>query len=225
MKLKKIFIGIFTLIFGMFFVCTTFADEEIPTDEIIDPDDYDPIYIDSNNYTSIVPQTINGTYSAVYVGCFKNYEVVLGEPTLVTDDGLAANVNAHRELSLYDITEKTKSQLISCGVTTIGLEIRINLWELDDGYQDIYLQNAFGSNLSSYLHLSHDYNEPKIYDIFAEFPISSVGESFALKFDASGSWDDDWKYNSITLTFYVSRETRVNSSIVNLGVVSSLYWN
>lgn len=73
---------------------------------------------------------------------------------------------------------------------------------------------------------SHDLNpnDYPIIDIYAEIGLNQLtSEIIYFQFDASGAGSDDWKFSSIVVDFYVSREYKVNNYINNMGIVESLY--
>ncbi len=234
MKLNKLFLGIATAIFSIAAFSITQANAEeighneepiIDEDIILNPEDYDPIDIPSYEYHQMNPMWVEPNNSAVMVGYFDDVQLVDAFSSIIVTDGGIFN-NNYVPFDLYNSLGYTKNQLASYGVVTIGIDFRIMIQEIDDGYQHLYLYDGSSTQLAASSAIDHTYGTtPKIYEFYGEIQLSQLSSStIYFRFDASGAWDDDWKCVSLVTNVLVSREDRAYNGIKNCGIVSSSYF-
>lgn len=234
MKCKKIFLCLVAFFFSVAICSLNIInaeeldnnDEPENVDEIIlDPDDYDPINIPSNDYYHMNPMWVEPNNSAVMVGYFADIQLIdTFSSFIVTDDGIFDNNYIPFDLS--DRIGYTKQQLATYGVVTIGVDFRVMVQEIDDGYQHFYLYDGSNTQLAASPALDHIYGfTPKIYEFYGEVQLNQLTSStIYFRFDASGGWDDDWKCLSIVTNILVSRENKLYNGLKNCGIVNSSYF-
>ncbi len=234
MKLNKLFLGIATAIFSIAAFTITQANAEeighneepiIDEDIIPNPEDYDPIYIPSYDYHQMNPMWVEPNNSAVMVGYFGDVQLLDSFSSfVVTDDGILDN--DYVSFDLYNSLGYTKQQLESFGVVTIGIDFRVMINEIDDGYQHFYLYDGSTTQIAASQTIDHIYGStPKIYEFYGEIQLSQLTSStIYFRFDASGAWDDDWRCISLVTNVLVSRENKSYNGIKNCGIVSSSYF-
>ena len=93
-------------------------------------------------------------------------------------------------------------------------------------YQYVYLYDGSSTQIAASQAVDHQYGgTPKIYEFYGEVQLSSLtSNSIYFRFDASGSWSDDWKCISLVTNVLVSRENKLYSGIKNCGIVNSSYF-
>lgn len=120
----------------------------------------------------------------------------------ITDDGVfkqtyfPVNINL-KSLYYNDVKNTTLSQ--------IKIEFSFDMWEVDDGYQDIYLYNGTtviwedtinrgsGKNTSAMTYSKTIYLNIEDYKNF---------DILNLRFSAHGAFSDDWQFNNFQMSIY-----------------------
>ena len=140
--LKKLFLLCLVCLFGSLMFINAFADE-VNNQKLIElkrynPEDYPPISISAPTYHNLYPMSFDHGYSAVMVGYFEDVEIFkYSDNLIITDDGRASN--DYDYLNLSSTLGVNISDLASAGVVTLGIDFRVMLHEIDDGYQYFYL--------------------------------------------------------------------------------------
>ena len=228
--LKKLFLLCLVCLFGSLMFINAFADE-VNNQKLIElkrynPEDYPPISISAPTYHNLYPMSFDHGYSAVMVGYFEDVEIVkYSDNLIITDDGIASN--DYDYLNLSSTLGVNISDLASAGVVTLGIDFRVMLHEIDDGYQYFYLYDGSNTQLAASAAHSHQYgNNPRIYQFYAEIELSSLtSDTIYFRFNASGAWSDDWQCDYIDVNVLVSRGSKLYSGIKYCGEVSSLSSN
>lgn len=218
MKIKKIvLLFLITTLSLCLFIVSSNASEN---DEEVELRSNDPIYINNQYYSIIDPISFYG--NTVYKGAFDTVTLLGNNILLITDDGIENNPFVYFDISSILGIQTYEMKL--AGVETIGMYINICLWEEDDGNQLIYMRSN-NHDLASHCSISHQYGStPRIYVLYAEVDIDDIHDNIVVfHFDASGFWDDDWKFNYLTCKMYVTRTYQTTSSIINLGVLGNQY--
>ncbi|MDE6397944.1 MAG: InlB B-repeat-containing protein [Clostridiales bacterium] len=138
-----------------------------------------------------------------------------GEET-ITDAGVLKNPYKSIYIGLSD-TAKAQA-LIDMGLKYFVVDLWINMWELDDGYQHFYLYSDLNSGELWHQEHEHDSSKknstPDVAHYTAVVPIDKIiGKDYIyLRFDASGKRDDDWQFNKCQLEIqYVQKRDDVGN--------------
>lgn len=103
---------------------------------------------------------------------------------------------------------------------TVILCIQFSVYEINDGYQKIYIRDQYGNNyVNPITNMEHGsgYKEEKYqtYLFYAEIPKSSIGNTYLeINFSASGSDNDDWVFVNPVVRAGYSTQSASNSSIL-----------
>jgi len=233
-KIRKMLILGMTLLLGVFTFVSVYADEDnadnssnkVEEPTRFDPNDYPAINISASNYHNLYPMCFDMGNSAVMVGYFDDIEFVEYSDNLIIDDsGIFSNDYVPFDLS--NQIGMSRLQLASAGVVTIGLDFRVMLHEIYDGYQYFYLYDGSTTQLAASSAFDHQYGiHPRIYQFYAEIQLSSLtSDTIYFRFDASGAGDDDWQCDYIDINILVSRGNKAYSGIKYCGEVSTLSSN
>lgn len=113
----------------------------------------------------------------------------------ITDDGI--------DKQLYDIiaialgVDNSYANLTAMGINTLSLKIYLNMWEKDDGYQEVYVYTDTGVTLWSNNAIEHGGSSKvttaSVYKITVDIPMSTISGANVvyIKYSAHGK-DDDW---------------------------------
>ena len=119
------------------------------------------------------------------------------------------------------------NQIKESGYKTIVVIMQMNIRELDDEYQEIYLykNSSAGSDtlitpIKSFEHGSGYKNTSYTrYEFYAEVPVDNFSSSFFyIRFGANGKYNDDWMLSKLAVQICLSKE---NQKIGYLAHVSN----
>lgn len=205
MKIKKGFITMTTIAIVGALTFNTYAFREISNGVDIS------LYDVSNTFFSIREnmkvysdegvENLNRVFTITDAGRFENRADVVKISKLYWGEGI-------------DLSEMYQN-----GYNTLVLEIQMEVNELDDGYQYIFIYDDLERDSwlaggkfehgSGYLK-----SEKTIYYFYIELNISDItNNDFVIRYDASGKNDDDWQCNNVFGQIGFSTETRSESSI------------
>lgn len=142
--------------------------------------------------TSISPtQTGNITLYAKY-----DYSVAtmvsVGTFT-VTDEGTSNNP---QRCVTINLKKEHYENLKNTTLKTLKVEVSFNLWEIDDGYQHIYLRNDSTKSTLWSTKINHSGDKKKYtYTIELELDKVKDTDTITFLFDASGDNSDTWKFD------------------------------
>lgn len=110
---------------------------------------------------------------------------------------------------------------ISLGYNTLMIKYSLDLREIDDGYQEMYVMDYSGNNLVDPI-LDFDYIEYNIgynytnFTFYAEIPLNQLADdiSIYLRFGAHGNNTDDWMYKHLSYNIYLSYMDRVYDDLI-----------
>ncbi len=119
----------------------------------------------------------------------------------INDDGVEDNIKI--EIGMY-IGSVYKDRIKDTTLSKIKIDFSLDIWEVDDGYQHIYLYNQSGDEIWG-KKIDHTADKSKrTYKFSIELNLADYldDDYLYLRFDASGAWSDDWKFNNLNLTMY-----------------------
>ena len=129
----------------------------------------------------------------------------------ITDAGVLKNPYK----SIYTgLGDSAKVQALKdMGLRYYAVDLWINMWELDDGYQHFYLFK--GETTGELWHQVYEHvpgsksSTPAVAHITAYIPIDQIAGSdyIYLRFDGSGKKDDDWQFDRYQMEVQCVRET------------------
>ena len=96
-------------------------------------------------------------------------------------------------------------QVQNTSLSKIKIEISFDMWEVDDGYQHIYLYNGNSQIWSDTIERGSGINSSSYHytnTIYLDLEDYSNVDYLDLKFSASGWFDDDWKFNNFEMHVY-----------------------
>ncbi len=111
----------------------------------------------------------------------------------VTDAGTSKNPQIRVMIDLKTIHyEYVKNTTLK----TLKIELSFNLWEINDGYQHIYLRNDNTKSILWSKKIDHD-GAKKKYTFTIKLDIDKIKDTDTITFlfDASGAFSDDWKFD------------------------------
>ncbi|MDE6617674.1 MAG: InlB B-repeat-containing protein [Clostridiales bacterium] len=120
----------------------------------------------------------------------------------VTDAGTSKNCKIDVPI---DLKSKLYEKIQNTTLTYMRVDLSFYLWEIDDGYQHIYLRNdADGSTLWS-TKIDHSGGKTK-YTYTFKIELTKVinTDSITFLFDASGAWSDDWQFSNFDAYVYLT---------------------
>jgi hypothetical protein len=152
-------------------------------------------------------QSVNNNLNYTNSISIDNQVIRSGEKT-ITDDG---RFNNHYDPVLLSSSGYMVSNLIQKGLTHAHVVIEIDVKEVNDGYQYIFLYDNFlttGNELGSY-QFEHGpgtkkttYNLPEEpYTFVFTVSLANLTNSFVIRYGASGNNDDDWKNKNIRVSY------------------------
>lgn len=195
--MKKILFLLLSL--SIFFICVrVFAFNELGTSSV------NITYTDgTNDYKSIRVD--------YYITSNDNKIFVSGEE-IITDAG---RFNNHADVvkisKRYDFD---LNELYNEGYRTAAIEIRMDLKEIDDGYQHIFIYDNLNSAKlllgATFEHGSGFRNDTLAkYYFYLELNLLDILDGdFTVHYDASGKGNDDWQNNNVEYQLGFSKEWR-----------------
>lgn len=96
---------------------------------------------------------------------------------------------------------------------TVVFIFQLDIAEIDDGYQEIYLCTPENDQIRSYTNFEHDTSGTNTYfsryEFYVEFPYTYFGinTTYYLRFGAHGFGDDDWKFRNVKGQVLISTDT------------------
>lgn len=96
------------------------------------------------------------------------------------------------------------------GTTSFALIIQMDIREVDDGYQELYIYDGLNSNatqLADHIEFEHGPGKKDTtwyrYTFYTEIlPNQIIGNKIYLRFGAHGTLGDKWQYKNITIRAY-----------------------
>ena len=120
----------------------------------------------------------------------------------VTDAGTGKNPKIEMDVYLnstyYDLVQNTTLKYLK-------VEVYLEMWEVDDGYQHIYLTNN-GANVWSTKADLGSKHEKRAYTIKVDLEKVKNADTLVFKFDASGAFSDTWKFTDFKAVAYLTNE-------------------
>lgn len=142
---------------------------------------------------------------------FNLYQIRAAQ-AIITDDGRFNNIYDTVNFNYlynggYDLEE-----LKSDGYMTLVIEITAEVYEINDGYQYIFLYDDTTSN--TYLRGSRFEHYPgqkssttKEYTFYFEVSLYNIQDNdFVIRYGASGNYDDDWSISNVRIQIGASYE-------------------
>lgn len=182
-------------------------------------------------------QLIVGAALAVAIGAFCGNSVYAANPYVdsgvpITKDYGVKDVTSDRDL-IYRVKDidwyktsqpcleidfanwgLTSSEVSAHNYSTIVLIIELDIAEIYDGYQEIYLAtNKYDKNSLQYSYTTLEHTtgkrDPiyKRYEFYVEIPASVCKYKYYLHFGAHGYMDDDWTFKAVQAQVFASTET------------------
>lgn len=135
-------------------------------------------------------------------------QIVRSSEKTINDDGRFSN---HHDPVSLSSSGYVLSDLLQKGLTQAHVVIELDVKEVDDGYQYIFLYDSSlstANELGSY-QFEHGpgfkkttYNLPDEPYIFVfTVSLSSLSNSFVIRYGASGNYDDDWKNKNVRISY------------------------
>lgn len=156
-----------------------------------------------DNYIQSVNSNLNYTNSISI-----DSQVIRSSEKIITDDGRFSNPYDPVYLSNSGFT---MSNLLQKGITNVHVIVEIDVKEVDDGYQYIFLYDNYlttASELGCYQfehgpgYKKTSYNLPdEPYTFVFTVSIVSLTDNFVIRYGASGNYDDDWKNKNIRVSY------------------------
>ncbi len=125
-----------------------------------------------------------------------------GKTYTVTDAGVNKNPNFDLDIYLKSVYyDKIKDTTLK----KVRIEFSFDLWEVDDGYQHIYIRIKDLPLVSIWSKKIDHSGGKKPYTYTAEFDIEDLKtyDNLVMYFDASGAFSDTWKFNNFNLSVYL----------------------
>ncbi len=190
---KKLFIFLFVCVCVLMFSSKAFAMSEIGDNGV----KLDNLF-DANE-----KEVRRSSYLIKDIGKMKN-------PYDTVDLGMLYN-------GIFDISSLKKS-----GYRTIAVEVTIDAREIDDGYQ--YIQFFADVNDNTWLaggkfELGHNYKITTYTTLYFYFEIdiaNMLSNSFVIRYNASGYWNDDWENTNLKIQVAASKELRKTTNVWQL---------
>lgn len=139
----------------------------------------------------------------------------IGEVT-ITDSGVMKQ--HYDQLWVGFSSGNLYSELKAIGINYLAITFKINMWEVDDGYQDIYIYNEHDTAILWQTTIEHGgnkkYTTPGVHCFQIYIPIDSIKEYNFLKirYSAHGKNADTWKNDRIYYELsYVVHEQDMDS--------------
>lgn len=162
-------------------------------------------------YTSIEFKTKVTSISKTQTGnitLYANYDYRLATVSIVgtytiTDKGKDKNPTISITFNLHKTYhEKVKNTTLN----KIRIEFSLDLWEVDDGYQYIYIRdNNSQSIIWSEDKIDHDgAKKTYTYSVEVDMETYKKSDSFTFLFDASGAFADTWKFENFIARVYLT---------------------
>jgi len=123
---------------------------------------------------------------------------------LITDSG-----RFYQACDTFNIREQcgySASKLYALGYRTIYMTVELNIWEVNDGYQYVFIYDGTGNNanLLGSIELEHGgttkNTSSKRYAINFYVPITEDStDIICVRYGAAGNYEDDWKNSELSL--------------------------
>lgn len=140
----------------------------------------------------------------------------------ITDDGpFAQDSNEHDTITVSNCGYSV-SNLTNLGYQTLVLIFHLDIWEVNDGYQEIYLYTLNNGTytqlvtpITGFEHGSGKKNTTQTeYEFYAEIPLSSIkNDRIYVYYSAHGWFEDNWKNTNFQYQICASTETQIYSSL------------
>ena len=165
-------------------------------------------YTDKNFTTRVYSISKTRTGDITLYAKYDLWSNILYEskPVTVTDgpieDQACFSVNIMTDTIYYDLIRNTT-------LNTIKIEISMNIWEVNDGYQHLYLYNENDIVWETTIEHGPGYKEttPQKYtfEILLDVDDFATVDWLDLKFGASGMFEDTWQFSDFEMSvFYIN---------------------
>ena len=123
----------------------------------------------------------------------------------ITDAG--AMKNPYDVVPIYAYSDYTEGQLIDAGFATMTVQLRLEFWQIDHGYQWFYIyKDETASTKVREINYDCAYSEVPVWHTvaFTDLRMKDFDKNLVVRYDASGKYDDDWCNRNLTvvITFY-----------------------
>ncbi len=117
----------------------------------------------------------------------------------ITDAGPMAN--PCDVVYYFSYSDYTKGQLIDANFKTMTVQLRLEFWQKDHGYQWFYLYR--GDTKIAEQNYINDYSETPVWHtvVFTNIRIQDFDDTVTIRYDGSGKGDDTWFNRNLTVTF------------------------
>jgi hypothetical protein len=153
-----------------------------------------------------------------YASFTSKIEVRSNEIT-ITDSSTFSNYYDEVNLSIFNYNT---SSLIAQGYATLGIVFQLDIREVDDGFQEIFIYSGIYNTstqlvngITEFEHGPGRKNTTYIrYEFYSEIIISQiVGNTFYIRYGAHGIFNDNWKNKFLEVQLAVSTESRTISNL------------
>ena len=167
-------------------------------------ENFDGWYSDANFTTKVnsISKTRTGT-----VTLYAKYDLwIMSTYASYTSSVNDGNINNQPSFSIDILLDSIYfEQVQNTSLSKIKIEISFDMWEVDDGYQHIYLYNGNSQIWSDTIERGSGINSSSYHytnTIYLDLEDYSNVDYLDLKFSASGWFDDDWKFNNFEMHVY-----------------------
>ena len=148
------------------------------------------------------------------------------QPYKVDDDDYLDSDQPKATINLNDFGIQTGT-IFYGGFTTLVLVFQIQIKEVIDGYQDIYVYNPTATNYPQLVNhvtldidLSDSFTNYHTFEFYAEIPRTALTSQYiAIGFGAHGWGSDEWLFRNLEVIIGTSSQTRVTTDLLYLGCV------
>lgn len=172
----------------------------------------------------------NGNPRSVNITLAEDFETLYTVRTVektITDSGRFNQIHDSVNFnSVYD-GKYNLDNLYNQGYRTMAVEITMDVKEIHDGYQYIYIYDD--TSTTSYLSGGRFEHGPgkkdtqyKTYTFYFEIDINNVRDNdFVIRYGASGAFKDDWVTKNVKVQVGWSKETVITSHVWTLEWINS----
>jgi len=179
--------------------------------------------------TSVMAANSLKAYAQTYISGGVDITLDTGAPTTsrntvyeITDAGPLAQDSSEHDVITVSNRGYSVSKLTSMGYQTLVLIFHLDIWEVDDGYQEIYLYTLNNGTytqlvtpITSFEHGSGSKNTTQTeYEFYAEIPLSSIkNDKIYVFYSAHGWFADNWKNTNFQYQICASTESQKYSNL------------
>jgi hypothetical protein len=157
-----------------------------------------------------------------YVSVTSHIEIRSDEVT-ITDSSTFSNHYDAVNLGLFNYNT---SSLIAQGYVTLGIIFQLDIREVDDGFQEIFIYSGstttsiqLVTGITAFEHVPGSKNTTYMrYEFYAEIILSQIiGNTVYIRYGAHGAFNDNWKNKFLEVQLLLSTQTRSVSNLVCTG--------